>query len=87
VSAHPPGAQRPSLPPAPWVLVDTTTIEQAAAALALLETWLLSGDPAATTAAAHALSGGEDDPTGAAHWAGTLAELLRHRIEEASTWS
>jgi hypothetical protein len=69
------------------VLVDTTTIEQAAAALAGLEAWLLSGDPAATAKAAHALSGGEDDPVAVARWAGTLADHLRHRAEEASTWS
>lgn len=87
MNAHPPGAPQSSLPPSPWVLMDTTTLEQAAAALARLETWLLSGEPAATAQAAHTLSGGEDDPAGVARWAGTLAEHLRDRIEEVNSWS
>jgi hypothetical protein len=34
MSAQPPGSPQPgpSLPPSPWILADTTTIEQAAAA-------------------------------------------------------
>jgi hypothetical protein len=46
MSAHPPGSPRPSpssLPPSPWVLTDTTTVDQAAAALARLEAWLVGG--------------------------------------------
>ena len=63
-------------------------VEQAATALARLEGWLASGDPAATAEGAHACSGGEDNQLrGVARWVGTLAELLRHRIEEANTWS
>lgn len=85
-----PGAPRPSsspLPPSPWVLVDTTTIDQAAAALGRLEAWLSDGDPAAAAQAAHACSAGQDDAIAVARWVGTLAELLRHRIEEANPWS
>ena len=74
-------------PPSPWVLVDTTMIEQSAAALARLEAWLLSGEPAATAQAATALSGGEDDAAGVARWVGTLADHLRQRAEEVSSWS
>jgi hypothetical protein len=40
MSAHPPGCPQPSpssLPPSPWVLADTTTLELAAAALTRLE--------------------------------------------------
>jgi hypothetical protein len=77
----------PPVPPPPWVLIDPTTLDQAATALARLEGWLASGDPTATADCAHACSGGEDDPAALARWVGTLAELLRHRIEEASTWS
>jgi len=89
MSAQPPGSPQPgpSLPPSPWILADTTTIEQAAAALAGLEAWLSSADPAATAQCAHALSGGEDDPVGVARWVGTLADRLRHHLQEASSWS
>jgi hypothetical protein len=82
-----PGGPPSSLPPSPWVLVDTTTIEQAAAALALLEAWLLSGEPAAATDCATALSRGQDDAVAVARWAGALAARLHTRIEEASAWS
>ena len=82
-----PQSPPPVPPPPPWVLIDPTIVEQAATALARLEGWLASGDPAATADCAHACSGGEDDPVGVARWVGTLAELLRHRIEEANTWS
>jgi hypothetical protein len=90
MSAHPPGTPQPapsSLPPSPWVLVDTTTIDQAATALARLERWLTSGDPATTAQCAHALSAGEEDPVGVARWVGTLAELLRQRLTEVDSWS
>ncbi|MBV9313884.1 MAG: hypothetical protein JO100_09100 [Pseudonocardia sp.] len=89
MSPRPPGGPQPgpsSLPPSPWVLVDTTTVDQAADALARLETWLTSGDPAATAAAAHTLSGGEDDPAGVARWVGTLAEHLPQLAEEVTSW-
>ncbi len=90
MSAHPPGASQPSpssLPPSPWVLIDTTTLEQLATALTRLEAWLLSGELDAATQCAHALSHGEDDPDGVAGWVGTLAEHLHQRAQEASTWS
>jgi hypothetical protein len=90
MSAHPPGGPQPwpsSLPSSPWVLVDTPPIDQAAAALARLEAWLISADPATTATCAHALSGGEDDPIGLARWVGTLAEHLPHRIHEVDSWS
>ncbi len=76
-----------SLPPSPWILADTTTIDQATAALARLGAWLTSAESAATAQCAHALSGGEDDPVGVARWVGTLADRLRHHLQEASSWS
>ncbi len=82
-----PGPASPSPPPAPWILLDRTTTGQAATALARLEHWLTGGDPAATASCAHALSCGEDDPAGVARWAGTLADRLHTRIEEADSWS
>ncbi|MCA1681623.1 MAG: hypothetical protein LC700_00310 [Actinobacteria bacterium] len=82
-----PGRASSGPPPAPWIPLDRTTVDQAAAALARLERWLASGDPAATAQCAHALSGGEDDPVGVARWVGTLAARLRTRIEEADSWS
>jgi hypothetical protein len=90
MSAHPPGSPRPSpssLPPSPWVLTDTTTVDQAAAALARLEAWLVGGEPAATADCADALSRGEDDSVGVARWVGTLADRLCHRIHEVDSWS
>ena len=90
MSARPPGDPQPwpsSLPPSPWVLTDTTTIDQAATALARLEHWLTGADPAATATCAHALSDGEDDPIGVARWVGTLADRLRHRIHEVDSWA
>jgi hypothetical protein len=75
------------LPASPFVLVDTLTVEQAATALTRLELWLLSGDPAATAACAHACSHGEDDAVAIAGWVGTLADRLRSRAEEVRSWS
>jgi hypothetical protein len=75
------------LPASPFVLLDTVTVAQAAAALARLEVWLLRGNPAATAAYAHACSGGEDDPVAVAGWVGTLADRLRSRAEETTSWS
>jgi hypothetical protein len=82
-----PGPASPSPPPAPWIPLDRTTTGQAAAALARLEQWLTSGDPAATADCAHALSRGDDDPVGVARWVGTLADRLTTRIEEGDSWS
>lgn len=83
-----PSPASPSPPPAPWILLDRTTVDQAAAALAQLEGWLTSGDSASAAAScAHTLSCGEDDPVGVARWVGTLADRLHTRIEEADSWS
>jgi hypothetical protein len=82
-----PSPASPSPPPAPWILLDRTTVDQAAAALARLERWLTSAVPAATADCAHALSCGEDDPVGVARWVGTLADRLHTRIEEMDSWS
>ena len=90
---NPPQPEHPELPgpvplPAsPFVLLDTLTVEQAAAALARLELWLLRGDPAATGACTHACSGGEDDAVAVAGWVGTLADRLRTRAQQARSWS
>jgi hypothetical protein len=82
-----PGPASPSPPPAPWILLDRTTVDQAAAALARLEQWLTSGDPTATADCARALSCGDDDPAGVTRWVTTLADRLTTRIEEADSWS
>ena len=74
-------------PPAPWILLDRTTVDQATAALALLQRWLASAAPAATADCAHALSCGQDDPVGIARWVGALADRLHTRIEEVDSWS
>lgn len=87
MSTEMPPPATPGLPASPLVLLDATTAEQAAAALSRLQQWLHRGDSAATAACAHACSVGEDDATGVARWVGTLADLLRHRIEEANSWS
>jgi hypothetical protein len=84
---HPELPGRAPLPPSPFVLLDTITVEQAAAALSRLEGWLRSADPAATAACAHACSFGEDDAVSVAGWVGTLADRLRSRAEEATSWS
>ena len=77
----------PSPPPAPWILLDRTTADHAAAALARLEQWLASAAPVATADCAHALSLGEDDPVGVARWVGAQADRLHTRLEEADSWS
>ncbi len=69
------------------MLLDTFTAAQAAVALSAFERWLLRGDPTATAACAHACSDGEDDAVAVASWAGTLADRLRHRVEEVRSWS
>ncbi|MGH3842156.1 MAG: hypothetical protein ACRDS0_12030 [Pseudonocardiaceae bacterium] len=75
------------LPPAPWILLDSTTTKQAAAVLDQLEQWLAGADPTATEACAHACSHGQADAFEVAAWVGTLANRLRDRIEEADSWS
>jgi hypothetical protein len=75
------------LPASPFVLLDTVTVAQAATALACLELWLLGGDRAATAACAHACSHGEDDAVAVASWVGTLADRLRNRVDEVTSWS
>jgi hypothetical protein len=77
----------PNLPPSPWILVDRTTIEQTAAVLGLLETWLTEGDPDATAACADACSAGEEDAIGVARWVATLAARLGDRLKEVDSWS
>jgi hypothetical protein len=83
---HPERPGSAPLPVSPFVLVDTTTVSHAAVALARLEQWLHLGDPAAVHACAQACSNGEDDADAVASWVGTLADLLRNRIEEARSW-
>ncbi len=76
------------LPAAPWILLDRTTATQTAAVLDRLEQWLGgAGAPAAVEACAAACSSAEDDAFTVAAWLGALAALLRHRIEEADSWS
>ena len=69
-----PSPASPSLPPAPWILLDRTTVDQAAAALAQLEGWLTSGDSPAASCA-HTLSCGSAKTTRSVspRWVGTLA--------------
>ncbi len=74
-------APPPGLPPAPWILIDRTTVEQAAVAFERLEQWLAGADPAATADCAHTCSRGEADPFEVAAWVGTLAAHLHHRID------
>jgi hypothetical protein len=84
---HPELPGRAPLPASPFVLLDTTPVSQAAAALARFEQWLHVGDPGAVEACAHTCSNGEDDADAVASWVGTLADLLRNRIEETQSWS
>jgi hypothetical protein len=74
---------RGALPPAPWILVDRTTIEQTAHLLGLLEQWLASADPESTEGCAQTLSLGESDAFTVAAWAGALAAHLHERIGTA----
>jgi hypothetical protein len=81
----PPEPTPPGLPPAPWILIDRTTVEQAAVVLERLEQWLAGADPDATADCAHTCSHGEADPFEVAAWAGTLAAHLHHRIDISDT--
>jgi hypothetical protein len=74
-------APPPGLPPAPWILLDRTIVEQAAVVFERLEEWLAGADPAATTDCAHACSRGEADEVEVAAWLGTLAAHLHQRIQ------
>jgi len=85
--AQPHPTQPGARPRSPWVLLDRTTIEQAATVLDLLEQWLAGGDPAATEACARACSAGESDAFEVAAWVGTLALHLQDRIDEVDSWS
>lgn len=78
-------APLPSLPPAPWVLIDRTTTKQAAAVLDLLEQWLAGGEPELTEACARACSRGEADAFEVAAWVGALAARLQNRVEAADS--
>ena len=75
-------APPPGLPPAPWILLDRTTVEQAAAVFERLEQWLAGADPQATADCAHACSLGEADAVEVAAWVGTLAAHLHQRIRQ-----
>jgi hypothetical protein len=77
----PPRPTPPGLPPAPWVLVDRTIVEQAAVVFERLEQWLAGADPQATADCAHTCSLGEADPVEVATWVGTLAVHLHQRIQ------
>ena len=77
----------PSLPPAPWILIDRTTVEQTADLLELLAEWLASADPVTTEDCAQACSRGDTDTLGVAAWVGTLAAHIHDRIEEVNSWS
>jgi hypothetical protein len=71
----------PTLPPAPWILLDRTVVTQTAALFERLEEWLAGADPDATAACAHACSLGEADQVEVAAWVGTLAAHLHQRIQ------
>jgi HAMP domain-containing protein len=69
--------------PAPWVLVDDDTLDQAAALLERLTDWL-TAETRSTSRCAQALSLGEtDDPITIANWADALAARLRRRAKES----
>lgn len=71
-------------PPAPWVLVDDLTIDQAAGLLERLTSWLTGPDTSAAARCARALSLGEtDDPVSIASWADALAARLRQRTTDS----
>jgi hypothetical protein len=71
-------------PPAPWVLVDDLTIDQAASLLERLTSWLAGTDTSTAARCARALSLGEtDDPVSIASWADALAARLRQRTTDS----
>jgi hypothetical protein len=77
-------AEHPAIP-APWVLLDDLTVDQTAAVLERLTTWLSSSpDNAAATSCAQALSLGETtDPHSIASWTDALAARLRQRAADS----
>ena len=77
----PPRPTPPGLPPTPWILIDRTTVEQAAVVFERLEQWLAGADPDTTADCAHTCSLGEADPFEVAAWVGTLAAHLHRRID------
>jgi hypothetical protein len=83
----PPRPTPPGLPPAPWILLDRTIVEQAASVFERLEEWLAGADPQITGDCAHACSLGEADEVEVAAWLSTLAAHLHQRIEEGDAWS
>lgn len=84
-SPHPASAGGAGLPPAPWILIDRTTVEQTTHLLGLLEQWLAGSDPDATEACARSCSAGEADAFEVAAWVGTLAAHLQQRIDTADS--
>lgn len=69
----------PTAPPtSPWVLVDDTTIEQTAALLEALTSWLHQAPTEHTSSLAQAISGGDTDAAGIASWTDALVARLRH---------
>jgi hypothetical protein len=77
--------ENPAAIPAPWVLVDDLTVDQASDLLDRLASWLQAGDPAAAAACARALSLAEtDDPISLASWADAVAARLRRRIDQST---
>ena len=82
--APPPGLPPTrGLPPAPWILLDRTIVEQAAVVFERLEEWLAGADPQATADCAHACSLGEADEVEVAAWLGTLGAHLHQRIQDS----
>ena len=73
-------------PPAPWILLDRTTVTQAARLLERLAEWLAGADPAQTEDCARHCSRGEADAVEVAAWADTLAAHLDRRTEQADSW-
>lgn len=76
----PASSQSPSngLPTSPWVLVDDTTIDQTAALLKALTSWLLHAEPEHTSSLAQAISTDDTDAAGTASWTDALAARLQH---------
>lgn len=81
------GPKSPGAPRSPWILLEGTTAEQAAAVLDRLEQWPAGADPAATTDCAHTCSHAQADAFEVAAWVTTLTNRLHHRIEEVDSWS
>jgi hypothetical protein len=76
----PPEPIPPSLPLAPWILLDRTVVEQTAVVFERLEEWLAGGNPTAARLCARACSADEAGAEEVAAWLGTLAAHLHQRI-------